>query len=431
MIFIENVEKRKFNSFIEEHDLGHFLQTSEWGEFKSLHEWDMHRVGIEVDGKLEGCSLLLSRNVPIINKKILYAPRGFIIDYNNDYLLKEFIHNIKLYAKKIGAIFVRIDPYIKRLERDLEGDIVSGGENNEWIIEKLKNTGLVHKGFDLNFNGVQPRFAMRLDISKSIDKVLGSFHSKTRYNIRLAERKGIEIEEGSKDDLVRFEEIMRVTGERDGFITRPLSYFKEMYDVLVPTNRMKLFLAKYNIEKGMKNVREELEKENSNFLKLNKQFEESEDKEKKQKIEHKITICSDRIKRLEANLKSLEEEKKSQPDGLIISGTILMITGKKAWYLYGASDNLYRNLMPNYLIQWEMIKWAKERGCTLYDFRGISGDLSEENHLYGLYKFKKGFNPEFTEYIGEFDLIINKPLYFAWEIMLPKFKKIRRKILRR
>lgn len=431
MIFNDNVDVSKFNNFIENHSIGHFLQTDEWGKFKSLHTWDMKRVGLEKDGELVAASLLLSRKIPGLNKKILYSPRGFILDYNNKVFLHEFCEGIKKLAIKMGAIFVRIDPYIIRMERDIEGNAVEGGVDNTHILKNLEEEGFKHNGFSLDFNGIQPRFSMRLDISDNIKKIFNGFHSKTRYNIRLAERKGIEIIEGNKADLARFEEIMRVTGDRDGFITRPLSYFEEMYDMLVPSGKMKLFLAKYNIDNGISNHVSDLESEQEKLERYITQHSDSDDENKIAKLSKKIDICKNRIRKLEAELIELNEEKKKNPNGVIISGTILMLTGNKAWYLYGASDNMYRNLMPNHLIQWEMIKYSKKMGCNLYDFRGISGDLSEDNHLYGLYKFKKGFNTEFTEYIGEFDLIINKPLYFGWEVLLPKFKSIRRKILKR
>ena len=67
--------------------------------------------------------------------------------------------------------------------------------------------------------------------------------------------------------------------------------------------------------------------------------------------------------------------------------------------------------MPNYLLQWNMIQWAVEKHCQIYDFRGVSGDLSEDNPLYGLYKFKKGFNGDFTEFIGEMDLVL-RPFFY-------------------
>jgi len=96
-----------------------------------------------------------------------------------------------------------------------------------------------------------------------------------------------------------------------------------------------------------------------------------------------------------------------------IAGTIAIHFGDKVWYLYGASSNEHRNLMPNYLLQWTMIKWALELGCRIYDFRGVSGDLSEDNPLYGLYRFKRGFNGDFCEFLGEFDYVVNPIVYHA------------------
>lgn len=110
--------------------------------------------------------------------------------------------------------------------------------------------------------------------------------------------------------------------------------------------------------------------------------------------------------------------------GQVVAGTLALIVGEKAWYLYGASSNEYRNVMPNYLLQWEMIRWARQRGCTLYDFRGVSGDISEDNPLYGLYRFKKGFNGELTEFIGEWDMVYSSFFYFLWTRVMPLYKNI-------
>ncbi len=89
-----------------------------------------------------------------------------------------------------------------------------------------------------------------------------------------------------------------------------------------------------------------------------------------------------------------------------IAGTLAVRWGNKVWYFYGGSLSSHRNVMPNYLLQWEMIKWAIESGCDIYDFRGVSGNLDESNPLYGLYRFKKGFNGDFIEFAGEMDLIL-------------------------
>jgi lipid II:glycine glycyltransferase (peptidoglycan interpeptide bridge formation enzyme) len=93
-------------------------------------------------------------------------------------------------------------------------------------------------------------------------------------------------------------------------------------------------------------------------------------------------------------------------NGAAIAGAIAVNYAKKTSYVYGASDNAFRNVMPNYLVQWEMIRWAVQTGSSIYDLQGISGNLEEENnHLYGLYRFKRGFNGQIDELAGEFDRI--------------------------
>lgn len=92
-------------------------------------------------------------------------------------------------------------------------------------------------------------------------------------------------------------------------------------------------------------------------------------------------------------------------EGRPIAGAISVLWGDKVWYFYGASSNSNRNVMPNYLLQWEMIKWAIEEGCKIYDFRGVAGVIDESNPLFGLYRFKHRFDGTYIEFMGEMDLI--------------------------
>lgn len=117
-------------------------------------------------------------------------------------------------------------------------------------------------------------------------------------------------------------------------------------------------------------------------------------------------------------------------EGKPIAGTLAIHYGDKVWYLYGASSNEYRNLMPNYLLQWRMIQWAIETGCRVYDFRGVSGDISEDNPHYGLYRFKQGFHGEFTEFVGEYDYVQNRLVYFIAEKGSLAYKGLAAKLYR-
>ncbi len=112
-------------------------------------------------------------------------------------------------------------------------------------------------------------------------------------------------------------------------------------------------------------------------------------------------------------------------DGKPISGIFDIDYGNKVWYLYGASSNEHRNLMPNYLLQWEGIKYAISKGKDMYDFRGVSGVVDESHPQYGLYRFKKGFNAEFTEFIGEIYFNFKPITYKLYKISEKLFKKAR------
>ena len=237
----------------------------------------------------------------------------------------------------------------------MEPDIKKNDKEFREIVEKI---GYKVKDDAKDFKDeIQPRFVFRLDIKgKTEDEILAGCHQKTRYNIRLAKRKGVEIREGNREDLKDFHKIMIETGSRDGFIIRSLEYFEKMYDELAPKH-MKVLMAYY--------------------------------------------------------------------EGKPISGIIPIMYGNKTWYLYGASSNEHRNLMPNYLLQWEMIRQAIQNGCDVYDFRGVSGVVDESHPQYGLYRFKKGFGAEFTEFIGEVYLPFKPLTYKLYKFAEKSFRTLR------
>ncbi len=116
-------------------------------------------------------------------------------------------------------------------------------------------------------------------------------------------------------------------------------------------------------------------------------------------------------------------------EGEPIAGAIAIQYGDKTWYLYGASSNEHRNAMPNYLLQWEIIRWAIAGGCSLYDFRGVSGDIDPGSPLYGLYRFKKGFCGDFTAFCGTL-IRVYRPM--AWRCLQAELwvNRLRRRLLR-
>jgi len=341
---VNNYDKNKVEEFIFNHSKGHFMQSYKWARMKSNWKNEV-LVVLDDNDNIKGVMSILIRTVPLVKRTIMYCPRGPVMDIHDSEVLNHLIKYIRdILAKKYRAYIFKMDPDIEIEDKE--------------FLELVKKMGFKIRADAKNFEGIQPRFVFRLDIkNKTQDEVFNQFHSKTRYNIRLAMKKGVEVKIGNKNDLEDFHKIMIETGVRDKFVIRSLGYFQKMYDIFAPDN-LRLYMAYYN----------------------------------------------------------------GQP----IAGTIAILYGNKCWYLYGASSNQYRNVMPNYLLQWEMIKWAIENKCDIYDFRGVSGDISEDNPLYGLYRFKKGFGGKFTEFVGELDLVFSPSVYYFVKISEKVFKSLRR-----
>ena len=344
---LDITEKDRFNEFIRRHPKGHILQTWEWGEVKE-GAWQPLRLIIEDNGETVAACSLLKRPLPLGMGSLFYAPRGPVLDINRmgvwDYLWKA----VAEIAKSNKAIFCKVDP-----------DVEEG--NRDWQMA-LSRVGFVAAGSGPGFEGIQPRHVFRLDISPTEAELLAAMHQKTRYNLRLAEKKGVRVEIAGLEELPAFYKLLQETAERDSFLIRPLSYFQGFYNHLQPKGLAEMFLVRF------------------------------EDKN--------------------------------------IAGALAFKLGEKAWYIYGASSNQYRNVMPNYLMQWEMIKWSKAHGCTLYDFRGVPGDVPQEHPLYGLVKFKRGFGGQYTSFIGEFDLPFRKGMYNFYNFIEPKYQVWVRKLIR-
>ncbi len=346
---IEEKDRELYNDFVANHaEKGHVLQSYEWGEIKGKGAWEPIRLMVFDDETPVAAISLLQRSVPM-GKTIFYAPRGPVVNIGAKETVAFLMSEVKRVAKERKAIYLKIDPDVSI-------------ENEAWQAF-FKEYGFQKPKSGSGFEGVQPRFVFRLDITPDEETLMKNMHQKTRYNLRLAGKRGVTVDTNpDRSKLAEFYDLMKVTAERDKFLIRPYSYFEDMYDYLVPKGLGNLFLAYY--------------------------------------------------------------------EGEMIAGTLLFKFGDRAWYIYGASSNAHRNVMPNYLIQWEMIRWSKEHGCTMYDFRGVPGHVPPEHPLYGLYKFKKGFHGDYVEFIGEYDLVYNKTFYKLYETFEPMYYSGVRKLIR-
>ena len=343
--FITEKTLPEYEAFVQSHPKGNFAQSYLWGKQKPMWQWDAIAVRGE-DSAIRGSLAVMTRKVPGIGRTLMYGCRGPVCDLDDRETFSQLLDGAKALAKKYKSYVIKIDP-----------DVPS---SNSVFSSMLQSFGFRAKEGGKNFEAIQPRYVFRLNVEgKTEEELLANFHQKWRYNIRLAERKGVTVRICGKEMVPAFSDLMLTTGVRDGFVTRKPEYFAAMLDNL--GEHARLYMA-------------------------------------------------------------------FDPNDTPIAGTLAIHYGDKVWYLYGASSNEHRNLMPNYLLQWRMIQWAVETNCRIYDFRGVSGDVSEDNPLYGLFRFKQGFGGDFTEFVGEMDLVLSPVIYWAVEHGTSVFKELRKQV---
>ena len=397
IIQIKENQKEIWNEFIAENCSESFLQSWEWGRFNCALGKRVWRLGITEDGlltdgkteelrippirragmnhsnsagrhesriKLVAVALIVKYELPF-GRSYLYCPRGPVIDelgimnYESR-MCGMLFSEIKKIAKDEKSLFLKFDPPV---------------EMNQKYSTKLKKSS----------SEVQPKDTLMLDLEKPKEDLLKEMKQKTRYNIRLAEKKGIKItnyelcadnKKEFKEKFERFWELAEETSRRDKFRSHNKNYYWKMLESLNKENcacdrklLVKLYLAEYN----------------------NK----------------------------------------------VITSNIVLYFGDYCVYLHGASSNECRNVMAPYLLQWQQIIDAKKAGYKKYDFWGINSNQKSIKHALeycqgskahkvkdswqGITRFKKGFGGYEKNYIGAYELVFNNIGYTIYGFM----KKIR------
>lgn len=317
-----------WHEFLADYPNAHILQTAAWGALKSDFGWQAAYI---VTGDC-GAQILF-RRLPL-GFSLAYIPKGPVgADWG------KLWPEVDALCKKHRAVFLKVEPDLW----EGEADSLPGGAPPP--------------GFALSPHQIQPPRSLVLHLSATDDQILAQMKQKTRYNIRLARRKGVVIRETS--DVAAFHEIMEITGERDTFGVHNQTYYQRAFDLFEPGGHCTLLMA---------------------------EFEEQS-----------------------------------------LAGLMVFAQGDRAWYFYGASSNLQRQLMPTYLLQWEAIQWAKAQGCTSYDLWGVPDEdqeileanfLERRDGLWGVYRFKRGFGGELRRAAQAWDRVYNPLLYrlYLWRM---------------
>ena len=417
MEFVELSEK-EFLNYSKKSPYTSFYQMPEWAKVKKTNGWNSYFVGLKDNNKIVAATLLLSKKIKMF-KTMFYAPRGFLLDYNDLDLLKEFTNKVKEYIKEKDALFLKINPYVDYQERDVDGNIIENTEKKE-LFKTLEELGFKHNGFYIEQDkktDLEPRWISVLDTKdKDMDTLYKEMRSSTKWRLNNSKKNALRIIDAKYEDLEEFKNLMKHTAERREFVDRPLSYYQDMFKILKEKDLVRVLLIEINFK-------ELIELSEKNLEETNAKIEEIKDNTRKEKQLKEFYLEKER---LESKIKELQEIIKEDGEKKIISGGWYMLYGREIIYLFGASYKKYMKYNPQYLLQWEMINYAIDHNYEAFNFYGIDGNFNKESKGYGLFDFKRGFNACVHELIGEFDLVIDKPRYLLYTFSFKMYKIIKK-----
>ena len=406
--------KEEYDSFLKTSPMNNFLQSPKMDEIALSKKQKVHYVGITKDDKVIAGARILESNSHF-GYKYFYSPRGLVLDYSNKELLNFFTKELKKYLKKHKGYVLEMDPLVVHKTRDIDGNVVEGGINNENIVRTLKVLGYKHKGFTTGFDmSKQMRWVFVLDLKgKSEEQVFGELKQNAKRLITKCEKNGIEIHEASYDELKDYKKILEATGARKKFNDKSLEYYQMMYKAFSDDNEIKFLIARLN-------VKEYLEKLNTNTTDIIKEITRLS-QNLNAKNEALISQLNQSLEEIKSEIVEAEEIMKKAGEVIDLSAAMFMTYGDEVIYVFGGNIDEYMHFNAQYLIQWEMIKYGIKNGFGRYNFFGITGIFDKSDPEYGVYDFKKRFNGYVEEYIGEFALPIS--YYYKIDKLIHKVKK--------
>jgi len=224
-----------WNSIISHFPQAGILQTWEWGDVKARYGWSAdHKTWQDEDGNIEAVALILKREQVIhpfgISVKILYVPKGPLLDWNSS-LRKKVFQDLQDYAHQEGAVYIKIDPEIITARGQLDPADREAYQSAQEIIDEATSQGWV-----LSKQQIQFKNTFWINLDQIEEQLLANMKQKTRYNIRLAEKKGVRVRKAGLDELEKLYAMYAETSLRDGFIIRPKEYYLYLWDLFISSD---------------------------------------------------------------------------------------------------------------------------------------------------------------------------------------------------
>lgn len=410
-MYIKELTNQEFNDFTDTFMYSSIYQTSEYGFIMNTQNYSSIFLGlIDEDNKIKAATLLLIEKKNMF--KYAYAPKGYLIDYNNKELLDEFTEKIKDYLNKKKIIAIKINPMIVRSSYDYRTNLATINPNFEEQLNYLKSLGYYHLGFNNLFESFKPRYNAIINLDKPITTLFGNMNKNFKNKVKGADKNGVRIIKGNEKDLDYLYNEVKDKYPRDK------KYFEDVYFFFKKRNMIDYYYAKLDTNAYLINVQKKYQKQMDICNKINAKLFKNIGKKNNKIINSKI-YEENKLNELKNELIYATNLLKTKPEGIVIA-TMLITKYKDEVYIFmDGFDKSFKKINAKHLMTWKLIeKYSKEK-YKRFNLGGMTNPNINNEKYNGLNEFKLSFDARCVEYIGDLELISSPTLYTLYRNSKP------------
>lgn len=403
------LDEIRFDNFAINHPYYNFYQSSNYGKFMTKHGYNSYYLGLADDiGEIKAATLMIVKNEKSSKRKMGYAPRGFLIDWNNDDLVKEFTEKLKEFLANRNFTYLKVDPLITLKEHNINGEVKQNTIDNTSFVNKLQSIGYIHLGYNNGMEALKPRWNAIMKLNNNITLLYNSISKEARSKITEASKMGNRVYKGGLNDINLLYNLINKS-------TPPLEYYLDYYQFFSQNNGFEVYFTKLEPVSYVSSSKNLYEKEEQRNNELNMQIQDFNNPNKEFVINEKLK-SDELLSKYKKNMLEASSLFQKYPSGLVISGVAVIKYGKKITFLASGVNENFKNIYPEYLLKWQLASEFARNGYDIVDLGSLTGDFNNNSYLSTL---NKELSNSIVEYVGEFDLVINKKSYYTGSKLNP------------
>lgn len=392
------LDEVRFDSFALNHPRHNYYQSSYYGKLMTQNGHNAYYLGLVDDaGDIKAATLMIVKNNKNDKRKMGYCPRGFLIDWDNEELVKEFTEAIKDFLSKRNFIHVKIDPMVIYKQHNIDGSEKSS--DNLEFVKKLQSLGYIHMGYNNGFEASKPRWNGLIFMDNNINNLYNSISGAAREKIVESTKMGNRIYKGTNNDIPTLFNLINSTIPPIEYYNNYANYYGENFE---------LYFNKLEPAHYVNDSKLAYEKEEEINHNLSAQIQDFYNTNKDYLISNKLK-SDEKLAKYKKNMLIASNMFQKYPNGLITAGVAVIKYGKTITFLASGVREEFKEQYPEYLLKWQLISEFAKQGYTIVNLGGLTNNFKADYNSI----IKTELANTIVEYVGEFDLVINKRVYYT------------------